>query len=407
VVLGGETVNDEEAAADDLAGAITLIDIGTIPAATDINAYHLLANGDQLISFDTTINLPGGLTAEPGDVVRYDDSTYNLEFDASANGIPSGVVTDAISVDTNGDLLLSFDTTVALPGNLTVGDEDLVAFDGTAFSLFFDGSGAGIAPSLDLDGAHYLGDDKLLLSLDGSGTVDSVSFDDEDVLEYNLTGGTWELAYDGSAQHANWPAADLNAVYAIVDTITPGYNTIDFEDFGPNDQGKRFGVHLDEKFEGLDWAYPTSSKINTWGSFTVQDATAPGGNDSEGDSIPGAGGSENWVKVRASSVGKGAKITRCPGECFEFKAMKLFTQDHPAFINEVTVTWRTCDATTTDSTDVMLTDDMWVEVTAADLGIPEGTLLRAMWFNGVPRNPNAAKFGLDDLEVSIGPEPPP
>jgi hypothetical protein len=216
VVLGGETVNDEEAAADDLAGAITLIDIGTIPAATDVNAYHLLPNGDQLISFDTTINLPpGGLTAEPGDVVRYDGSNYSLEFDASVNGVPSGVVTDSISVDTNGDLLLSFDTTVPFPDNLTVDDEDLVGFDGMDFSLFFDGSGAGIAPSLDLDGAHYLGNDKLLLSLDGSGTVDGVSFDDEDVLELNLTGGTWELAYDGSTQHTGWPGADLDAVHSV------------------------------------------------------------------------------------------------------------------------------------------------------------------------------------------------
>jgi len=213
VVLDGETVNDEDAAADDLAGTITLIDVGNIPGATDVNAYHRLPNGEELISFDTTVDL-GGLTVAPGDIVRYDGSNYILEFDASAHGVPSGVLTDAISV-ANGDLLLSFDTTVALPGNLTVDDEDVVGFDGTDFSLFFDGSDAGITPSLDLDGVHYLGNDRLLLSLDGSGTVDGVSFDDEDVLEHNLTGGTWELSYDGSAQHAEWSPADLDAVHSV------------------------------------------------------------------------------------------------------------------------------------------------------------------------------------------------
>ena len=42
---------------------------------------------------------------------------------------------------------------------------------------------------------------------------------------------------------------------------------------------------------------------------------------------------------------------------------------------------------------------------AADLDIPEGTFLSVMWFNGTPNNPNAAKFGLDDLDVLIFPEP--
>jgi len=196
------------------------------------------------------------------------------------------------------------------------------------------------------------------------------------------------------------------SVLAITGLNTNGVEgLVDFEDFGPDDQSKRFGVDLDENYAGLNWAYPpTSSKINTWGSFTVQDATAPGGNDSEGDSIPGAGFSDNWLKVRASSVGKGAKITRSAGECFEFESMNLFTQDHPVFIDEVTVTWRTCDAATTDSANLSLADDTWIPVTAGNLGI-EGVLLRAMWFNGAQSNPNAAKFGLDDFEVYIVPEP--
>ena len=37
-------------------------------------------------------------------------------------------------------------------------------------------------------------------------------FDDEDVLEYDLFTGTWEIAYDGSARHAAWSGANLDAV---------------------------------------------------------------------------------------------------------------------------------------------------------------------------------------------------
>ena len=37
-----------------------------------------------------------------------------------------------------------------------------------------------------------------------------VDFADEDVLEYE--GSTWTLTYDGSAEDADWAAADLDAV---------------------------------------------------------------------------------------------------------------------------------------------------------------------------------------------------
>ena len=182
--------------------------------------------------------------------------------------------------------------------------------------------------------------------------------------------------------------------------------TIDFESFGPSDQGKRFGDDLGSSYQGFDWAYADSAKNDAWGSFSVQDSGAPGGNDSSGQSIPGAGGSENWLKARASSVGKGAKITIAPGEDFEFVSMSLYTQDASAFLGEVTVTWRTVDGTDTQAS-VALVDDSWIAVTAADLGISDGTLLKSMWFNGAPSNPNSVKFGLDDFSVKVGivPEP--
>jgi hypothetical protein len=213
-VFGGVTANDEDAVVDDLAGTINLMDLGSIPNATDLNAYHLLDNGDQLVSFDTTVILDG-LVTEPGDVVRihFDGLTftYTLEFDASAEGLPSGVITDAVSTE-NSSLLLSFDTTVNLNGD-TVDDEDLVSFDGASFSPFFDGSSVGVSSSLDLDGAHYE-NDRLLLSLDGSGVIDGVFFDDEDVLEYDTVTSSWTLDYDGSVEHDSWSAADLNALHA-------------------------------------------------------------------------------------------------------------------------------------------------------------------------------------------------
>ena len=69
---------------------------------------------------------------------------------------------------------------------------------------------AGIVEALDLDAAQHLGGPNWALSFDTSGSVGGIDFDDEDVLEYD--GTTWTVLYDGSAEDADWAAADLDAV---------------------------------------------------------------------------------------------------------------------------------------------------------------------------------------------------
>ena len=85
-------------------------------------------------------------------------------------------------------------------------------FDGSDLTLFFDGSAAGVPEGLDLDAVHYLGGNKGALSFDGSGSRPGVVFADEDVLEYDLFTGAWEITYDGSAEHAAWGGSNLDAV---------------------------------------------------------------------------------------------------------------------------------------------------------------------------------------------------
>jgi hypothetical protein len=214
VALGGTVVSPANIAEDDLSGAVTLINIGSVPADAHVDGYQVLPNGDQLLSFDTTIDLPGDVIAGPADVVRFNGSAYTLEFDAAAHGIPEGVNTDAVAVS-DGDLLLSFDTAVQLGGSV-IEDEDLVRFTGASFVPFFIGADADVPADLNLDGAQVLGPQRLLLSFDGSGSLGGIDFNDDDVLEYDTGTNTWEMAYQGSAQHAGWSDADLVALYAEV-----------------------------------------------------------------------------------------------------------------------------------------------------------------------------------------------
>jgi len=217
VELGGVTFGDEEVLTDDRAGRVGAVPLGGFPDGADVAAYHQFVggaqSGDQLYTVDTAMDLGGGLVAERGDVVRFDGTTDTIEFDGSAEGIPDGVMVDAVSIHSAGGLLLSFDTTVDL-GAVIADDEDVVQFDGAnAFSVFFDGSGEGVASGLDLDGVHFRPTDAVLfVSFDGSGSVGGVSFDDEDILGFDASGPAWTLQYDGSVLHTALAAADVDAV---------------------------------------------------------------------------------------------------------------------------------------------------------------------------------------------------
>jgi len=208
-VFGGLEVRDQGVFADDREGTLAPVSLGNLPEPAAIDAFHDFADGTLLFSLDGWADL-GGVPVTPADVVRWDGSDYTLAFDALAAGVPAGVDVDAVTVDDD-DLLLSFDVAVDLPGG-PYGDEDLVRWNGSAFSIELDGDAAGVPAGVDLDAAHRLANGNLLLSFDAGGSAGGVTFADEDVLEHDPGSGGWELAYDGSAEHPGWVAADLDAL---------------------------------------------------------------------------------------------------------------------------------------------------------------------------------------------------
>ena len=72
VVLCSTVFEDEDALLDYLDGTCSTSPLGSVPGAADLNAYHPLDDGAQLLSFDVTVTLPGPLTVYPADVVRYE-----------------------------------------------------------------------------------------------------------------------------------------------------------------------------------------------------------------------------------------------------------------------------------------------------------------------------------------------
>ena len=189
-IFSSTLLQDEEAGEDDLAGSVGVVSLG-LPLPTDLIALHRIAPTGGLFSTDTGLTLSGTIFI-PGDVIQFDGANYSYRFNDQAVGLPAGANVDAVTVD-GSDLLLSFDTTLLLSGNL-VADEDLVRFNGASFSIEFDGSAAGVLEAQDLDGAHRLANDNLLLSFNGGGGGDGMVFGDEDVLEFVPGPATWTLA---------------------------------------------------------------------------------------------------------------------------------------------------------------------------------------------------------------------
>ncbi|MCM2372109.1 LamG-like jellyroll fold domain-containing protein [Aporhodopirellula aestuarii] len=90
-------------------------------------------------------------------------------------------------------------------GGQSIDDMDIVKFDGTDFSLHFDGSDV-ISSDEEIDALHILNDTELLLSFSGSASLPGISgtVRDEDIVKFTATqlgdstSGTFELYFDGS-----------------------------------------------------------------------------------------------------------------------------------------------------------------------------------------------------------------
>ena len=171
------------------------------------------------LSFTSTTAIPGLGNMDSADVVSYDSgsNTWALYFDGSDVGVTTNV--DALHVLSDGDLVLSFDAALTVPGlvggpsGTSVDDSDLVIFDfitsgasttGT-FSFIFDGSDVGLTTSdEDIDGVYEFPAGGLGISTVGNVSVTGVSGVDEDVLFFSptlygaTTTGTYTMYFDGS-----------------------------------------------------------------------------------------------------------------------------------------------------------------------------------------------------------------
>jgi hypothetical protein len=235
VELTSGTITPQQVICYNSSASTTVVNFAGIPASTRVSAYFPLSSSQTLIAIDTTSALPtnlsgGTVTVTPHDVASYNPSTGlfspTLIFTGASNGVPDGVNIDAVSMDGSGTLLLAFDTTISLPksggGTITVTPADLVSFNGTNYTLDFNGVAAGIPAGADLVGAMMLPNTDLLLTMDEPGAIGTVDFfTPVDVLEFDPGSSSWVLSFNGMTSDT-WPeGSQMNGVWAAPTTATP------------------------------------------------------------------------------------------------------------------------------------------------------------------------------------------
>lgn len=229
--VGGVTYKDEDILFyDELTGNWSVYidgsDVGLGGSGTDIEAFHVNADGSILLSVNQTVTLPDVGTIGETDIVRFVPSStgnntagsYEWYFDGSDVGLEtSGENIDAIGLTPDGKLVISVTGSPTVPGitSPTPRDEDLLMFDATAlgettsgsWSFYFEGSDVGLQDSSeDVDGIWIGSNGDIYLSTKGAFSVEGVSGDGSDIFRMTPTStgantsGTFSAFWEGSTQ---------------------------------------------------------------------------------------------------------------------------------------------------------------------------------------------------------------
>ncbi len=136
----------------------------------------------------------GGVSFSDEDIMKFDGSAWSTFFDGSDVGV-GGTDLFAFSIVDSDTILMSFGATLTLNG-VSVTPRDVVQFDATSlgsvtagtFSMYLNGIDVGLDTSSEnIDAVSLLPDGRVLISTTGNPSVSGVSGADEDILMFTPT----------------------------------------------------------------------------------------------------------------------------------------------------------------------------------------------------------------------------
>ena len=175
----------------------------------EIDALHVLANGNIILSTADVATL-GGLSFEDGDLIEYNPATDTAALFFDENLFIGDENIDAVHILDNGNIILSIHENNGRLGGMNFGYGDLIQYNPTtnAATMFLDGSL--FSSNADIDAAYILANGNIILSTVDAATLGGLSFADGDLVEYNPTTNVATLYFNEGLFS---DGADVDAVY--------------------------------------------------------------------------------------------------------------------------------------------------------------------------------------------------
>lgn len=185
------------------------------PAAANLDGFSPIDDTQFYASFATDVTLPGVGTVADEDVVKFDGTTWSSWFDGSAHGLGQlGQDIDAVSV-VGSTLYFSTTSNTNPTGVAGTGDDaDVYAWDGTTLTRAWDATTKGVPLGANVDGLVWTDASHLLVSFNADTTLGgTLAVQDEDVAAY--AGTTWSTYFDGTARGLTAAGQDLDAIAVV------------------------------------------------------------------------------------------------------------------------------------------------------------------------------------------------
>jgi subtilisin family serine protease len=185
-----------------------------LPAAANVDGFDRVGDTQYYLSFTGAVTVPGiAGTVQDEDIVVRNGTAWSLYFDGSVNGI-GGTDLDAISVvgaGGPGNVYFSTDNTFVPPGAGGTGDDaDIYRWNGgSSYTRVVDASTVGWSTA-NVDGLVWVDPTHVYLSYSVDTTVPGVgAVQDEDVVRDDA--GAWSVYFNGTARGLTAANQDLDA----------------------------------------------------------------------------------------------------------------------------------------------------------------------------------------------------
>jgi FtsP/CotA-like multicopper oxidase with cupredoxin domain len=182
------------------------------PAGANVDGFDRVDDTHYYMSFTGDVTLPGVGTVQNEDVVYFNAGAWSLYFDGTANGLG---VSNIDSISVAGSVLYFSTSDATLPTGswlpTDVGDDaDIYAWNGSSISRFIDATALGWSGN-NVDGFVYVDATHFYLSYSPTGTsvAGLGTVQDEDVVYYN--GSLWSVYFDGTVNGLTSSSLDIDA----------------------------------------------------------------------------------------------------------------------------------------------------------------------------------------------------